>query len=528
MAKPFTRWIRKEHTMEPIATGWFSVLPPILAIVIALFTKDVVFSLLIGIFSGTLTYCIFTGTNLLIGPIEVFFQTAINRIDLHILFFVFMLGAIVQVISLSGGSRAYAKWAQKYLKTRRSTLLATVVLGVLIFVDDYFNCLTVGTVMSPLAERHKVSKAKLAYLIDSTAAPVCIIAPISSWAAAVGSSLQATGAFQSDLVAFCTTIPYNLYALLTIFMVLFLAIKEMDFGPMFLQEQAALLSAQKKKEEDLDPSDQTPSGTVMDMIFPIVTLILLSILGMLYNGGFWNPSGNSYHSLTGAFGNCSASQALCFGGFGTLIITFLLYIPRKIMNFSTFMENTTKGFQNMIAANTVLLLAWTISGVCRDLLMTAEFVRDLFTAIRIPSMLLPALIFVVAAFLSFSIGSSWGTFGILIPIIVPVASTLSPSLLTVALSATLGGSIFGDHCSPISDTTILSSTGSGCDHLLHVSTQMPYALTVASCSIIGYLIAGFSDGNLLLTLSASIILLTAAIIFLHKRSLHTVNAKTAD
>lgn len=507
--------------MEPIATGWFSILPPILAIVMALLTKDVVFSLLLGILSGTITYCAFTGANLIVGPVEIMFDTAISKIDLNILFFVFMLGAIVQVISVSGGSRAYAKWAQKYLKTRRSTLLATVILGILVFVDDYFNCLTVGTVMSPLAERHKVSKAKLAYLIDSTAAPVCIIAPVSSWAAAVGSSLQSTGAFKSDLVAFCATIPYNLYALLTIFMVLFLAVKEMDFGPMFAQEQAAAASGQTIRDEcEQDLSHPASAGTVMDMIFPIIALIILSILGMLYNGGFWDPSGASYHSLIGAFGNCTASQALCWGGFGTLIITFILYIPRKIMSFSTFMENITEGFKNMVAANTVLLLAWTISGVCRDLLMTAEFVRDLFTTVNVPGTLLPAIIFIVAAFLSFSIGSSWGTFGILIPIIVPVATTLSPNLLIVALSATLGGSIFGDHCSPISDTTILSSTGSDCDHLTHVSTQMPYALTVAGCSIIGYLIAGFSDGNLPLTLSVSVILLIITIILLHKQSIN--------
>ena len=532
--------------MEPISAGWLSILPPILAIILALITKDVIFSLLLGILSGTVTYCVIAGMNPIVGPVEVMFNTAIDKIDLHIIFFVFMLGAMVQVIQASGGSKAYGRWAQNFLKTKRTTLVATMILGILIFVDDYFNCLTVGTVMTPLIDRHKVSRAKLAYLIDSTAAPVCIIAPVSSWAAAVGSNLQTTGAFKSDLMAFCSTIPYNLYALLTLFMVFLLSIRELDFGPMLAEERlaraqeaeakAAKAEHEKNTPEDIEKADDlvpplrrvSAEGTVLDMVLPIIVLIILSILGMLYNGGFWAAGEETYHSLIGAFGNCTASQALCWGGFGALIVTFVMYIPRKLMTFADFMTGVTKGFQNMVGANAILLFAWTISGVCRDLLQTAEFVRDVIASSHIPGALLPAIIFVVAAFLSFSIGSSWGTFGILIPIIVPIATALSPNLLIVALAATLGGSIFGDHCSPISDTTILSSTGAGCNHLTHVTTQMPYAITVAICCVIGYLVAGFSDGNLILTLIVSFALLFATILVMHKRSVGKVEENVTN
>lgn len=350
--------------------------------------------------------------------------------------------------------------------------------------------------------------------IDSTAAPVCIIAPISSWAGAVGSSLRATGSFASDFAAFCATIPYNLYALLTLLMIVFLIFTGWDFGPMRRQEEMA---AADTVPDNAARQAESPckNGTVADMVLPIVLLIVLAMLGMLYNGGFWAVGEPGYHSLTGALNNCTAAQALCWGGFGAVLFAFLLYVPRGLITFKEFMACVTEGFKNMIPANLILVLAWTISGLCRDQLLTAEFVRDAMTHSQIPGALLPAIIFVVAAFLSFSIGSSWGTFGILIPIIVPVATALSPNLLIVSLSATLGGSIFGDHCSPISDTTILSSTGAGCDHLTHVATQMPYALLVAGCCLFGYLVAGFSDGNLLLMFGSSLAALIGLITIMH-------------
>ena len=495
--------------MEAVQAGWLSILPPIIAIFLAIVTKDVVFSLLLGALAGTLTYSLLAGLNPLIGPIEVLFRATMENVDVSIILFICLLGALVQVIANSGASAAYGRWGSRRLKTRRSTLLATSVLGVLIFIDDYFNCLTVGTVMRPLSDRQKISRAKLAYIIDSTAAPVCILAPISSWAAAVGSNLRSTGAFTSDFSAFCATIPYNLYALLTIGMVLYLSIRGRDFGPMARQETLA-------REMDYIPEEETaqngPDGRVSDMIIPILALIVLTVLGMLYNGGFF---GGDYHmDLIGALGNCNAAEALTWGGLWALILAFLMYVPRKLMSFQKFMDGVTEGMKNMVPSCAILVLAWTISGVCRDQLLTAEYIRDMMAASSIPGFLLPVIIFAVAAFLSFSIGTAWGTFGILIPIVIPVATALSPNLLIVALSATLSGSVFGDHCSPISDTTILSSTGAQCDHMIHVSTQLPYALCTAGCAAVGYIASGLSDGNLAVTLGVSFLSLAAALLVL--------------
>ena len=485
--------------MEAVQAGWFSILPPIIAIILAILTKDVVFSLLLGALSGTLIYSLLAGLNPLIGPIEVLFRATLDGIDIHIILFICLLGALVQVIANSGASAAYGRWGSRRLNTRRSTLLATSALGVLIFIDDYFNCLTVGTVMRPLADRQKISRAKLAYIIDSTAAPVCILAPISSWAAAVGSNLRGTGAFPSDFTAFCATIPYNLYALVTIAMVIFLSLRGRDFGPMQREE---LLALDLRYEETVPAEENREKGRVTDMVIPILALILLTILGMLYNGGFFS-AGDCYLSVSAAFGSCNAAEALTWGGLCALILAFVMFVPRKLMTLSRFMDGVTEGMKNMVPSCAILVLAWTISGVCRDQLQTAEFIRDLMAASSIPGFLLPVIIFAVAAFLSFAIGTAWGTFSILIPIVVPIATALSPNLLTVALSATLSGSVFGDHCSPISDTTILSSTGSGCEHILHVSTQIPYALCAAGCAALGFITAGLTDGNLAATLGVS-------------------------
>ena len=499
--------------MEAVQAGWLSILPPVIAIILAIITKDVVFSLLLGALSGTLIYSLLAGMNPFIGPIEIMFRATMENIDVSIILFICLLGALVQVIANSGASAAYGRWGSRRLKTRRSTLLATSVLGVLIFIDDYFNCLTVGTVMRPLSDRQKISRAKLAYIIDSTAAPVCILAPISSWAAAVGSNLRGTGAFTSDFSAFCATIPYNLYALLTIAMVVYLSVRGRDFGPMGRQEA---LARQQDHIPEEEAAQEGPDGRVSDMILPILALIVLTIAGMLYNGGFF---GGDYHmDIIGALGNCSAAEALTWGGLCALILAFLMYVPRKLMSFRKFMDGVTEGMKNMVPSCAILILAWTISGVCRDQLLTAEYIRDLMAASSIPGFLLPVIIFVVAAFLSFSIGTAWGTFGILIPIVIPVATALSPNLLIVALSATLSGSVFGDHCSPISDTTILSSTGAQCDHMLHVSTQLPYALCSAGCAALGYIASGLTDGNLAVTLGVSFASLAAALLVLTRNT----------
>ena len=510
--------------MEPIFVGWLSLLPPLLAISLALITKEVMSSLLIGILAGSLIYACASGLNPFMGTLTTTFDLMASRVDMKILIFLGLLGALVVVVTMAGGSRAYGRWVSTKIKNRHMAQLATAVLGMLIFIDDYFNCLTVGTVMKPLTDKHNISRAKLAYIIDATAAPVCIIAPVSSWAAAVGSSLAATGEFTSDIAAFMATIPYNLYAILSILMVVLLCLKDLDFGPMEAKEEAALAGDLGDFDAPMEESVHiSERGRVSDMLIPVIALIIFSILAMLQNGGLWGDD-PAYHTIMAAFGNCSASDALVLGGFGALIVAFVLFIPRKLVTFHDFMSGIESGVKNMVPAYLILIMAWTISGVCRDLLMTGEYVRGLVEGSSLPPAIIPALIFVIAAFLSFSMGTAWGTFGILIPIIVPVCSAIAPELIIVSLSATLAGSVFGDHCSPISDTTILSSTGAGCQHIEHVSTQLPYSLTVACCCFVGYVVAGFSGGNVVLTLASAIVCLVAALVVLHKQS---VNKKTA-
>lgn len=505
--------------MEAIQVGILSIIPPIIAITLALITKEVISSLMIGILSGTLIYAVNTGLNPIVGTVETTFKLMASRIDINILLFLALLGALVAVVTMAGGSRAYGQWASTKLKSKKSALLATSGLGALIFIDDYFNCLTVGTVMKPVTDKYNVSRAKLAYIIDATAAPICIIAPISSWAAAVGSSLRITGEFESDMAAFISTIPYNLYALLSIVMLLVLSLTNLDFGPMARAER-------KAQKGDLGAIDTDASidmkiserGRVFDMLIPIGALIVFSVLSMMHNGGFWGDDPAIAGNLAAAFGNCVASEALVVGGFAALLVALVLFVPRKVISFRCFMEGITNGVKSMVPADIILVLAWTISGVCRDLLSTGEYVRDIVQGSSMPAALIPALVFVIAAALSFATGTAWGTFGILIPIIVPVCVAVAPQLMVVSLSATLAGSVFGDHCSPISDTTILSSTGAGVNHLEHVATQIPYAMVVAACSFAGYLVAGFTGANIWLTLGSSLILLIASLVVLHRIS----------
>ncbi len=506
--------------MDPYYAGWLSVVPPVLAIILALLTKEVFTSLLLGILSGTLIYSIGIGADFVpMQTIEVAFSTMAKKVDFNIILFCSLLGAIVYVISLAGGTKAYGIWATKRIKNRKAAMLSTGGLGTAIFIDDYFNCLTVGTVMRPVTDNYKISRAKLAYIIDSTAAPICIIAPISSWAAAVGSNLKATGAFDSDFAAFVATIPYNFYAILALFMVFFVCIANVDFGPMFKAEKKALndgdLGDTNNQNHQLNASSK---GTMLDMVIPIISLIIFATTALLYSGGYFGDD-PTYHSLGAAFGNSSSSNALVWASFGSLVVCFFLFVPRRLLTLQAFMDGVVEGIKAMLPANMILVLAWTISGVCRDLLQTPEFVKTLFEADSGATFgLLPAFIFVIAGFLSFSTGTAWGTFGILIPIVVPVAQAINPEIVIVCLSATLAGSVFGDHCSPISDTTILSSAGAGCNHVQHVSTQFGYAFIVAICSLVGYVVAGFTDGNLFLSLGAAFALLIGTVLFLHKRS----------
>ncbi|MBE5762441.1 MAG: Na+/H+ antiporter NhaC family protein [Clostridiales bacterium] len=502
--------------MDPVNVGILSILPPIIAIALALLTKEVISSLIIGILSGTLIYSIASGLNPIIGTVETTFNLMTGRMDVGIILFLCLLGALVVVTGMAGGSRAYGRWAASKIKGKRSAMLATGALGILIFIDDYFNCLTVGTVMKPVTDKYGISRSKLSYIIDATAAPICIIAPISSWAAAVGSNIAATGMYESELSAFIATIPFNLYAILSLVMVAFLCISKLDFGPMRKAELKAAKGDLGAVDTNIESEYEVSSkGTIWDMLVPVIALIVFSVLEMLYTGGLWGDD-PAYHSLAAAFGNCSPTPSLIVGGFAALVVAFVMYIPRKVVSFRDFMNGITIGVKSMVPACIILTLAWTISGVCRELLMTGEYVSGIVAASALPAWTIPAIVFAIAAFLSFSMGTAWGTFGILIPIIVPVCAQIAPELTIVALSATLAGSVFGDHCSPISDTTILSSTGAGCVHMEHVSTQLPYALTVAVCCFLGYIVSGLCGGNPWITLGAGLAIFAVAMVIMLK------------
>lgn len=478
--------------------GIWSIIPPIIAIALALITKEVVFSLVLGILSGTVIYTIVMA----LSPVEIlnlvatlFYQKLSDNGSMII--FLSLLGVIVVLVSRSGGSRAYGEWASKRFKSKTSAGIATSCLGVLIFIDDYFNCLTVGTVMKPVTDRLRMSREKLAYIIDATAAPVCIIAPISSWAAAV------IGYFPSEagngMTAFFQAIPMNFYAILTLFMVFYMSIrKNADYGPMAYAEKKCReegffnTASEGEAEAELAKQTGTKVGKVSDLVVPILALIILSILSMLYIGGMWTEGSDGYGSLAAAFGNTDAGSSLAFSAFVTLIFVLIFYLVRGTMNFKEFFGCINQGVSSMVPANVILVLAWSIGAVCRELLNTGQFVATFVQESGMPVAILPAIIFLIASLLAFATGTAWGTFGILIPIIIDICLAAAPELLITTMAATLAGSVFGDHSSPISDTTILASTGAECYHLAHVGTQAPYACTVAVCCFIGYLVAGFS------------------------------------
>ncbi|MBR4423434.1 MAG: Na+/H+ antiporter NhaC family protein, partial [Mailhella sp.] len=365
--------------MEPYFAGWLSLLPPIIAILLALITKEVFSSLMIGILSGTLIYSVGTGADFVfMNTVQSAFAIMGKRVDFNIIMFCSALGALVYVITMAGGSRAYGKWATSRIRSRRSAMFSTCGLGALIFIDDYFNCLTVGTVMKPVTDTYSISRAKLAYIIDATAAPICIIAPISSWAASVGSNLKATGAFESEMSAFIAAIPYNFYSLLSLFLVALLCFFKWDFGPMRAAEKRAaqgdLGSLAQHDQGKLDIKE----GTVLDMLLPIGALIVFAVLAMMYSGGYWGKDA-AYHTFSAALGNCDASPSLVWASFGALIVAFVQYVPRRLMNLAEFMHGLVEGMKAMLPANLVLVLAWGLSGVCQDLLQTPKFVESLVT-----------------------------------------------------------------------------------------------------------------------------------------------------
>ena len=457
-----------------------SLLPPIIAIVLALLTKEVYSSLFVGILSGALIYSNGNVWNMVLTTFDTMISKICDSWNVGILIFLVMLGMMVSLVNKAGGSAAYGRWASKHIKTKAGALVSTSVLGMLIFIDDYFNCLTVGSVMRPVIDKFKISREKLAYIIDSTAAPVCIIAPISSWAAAV-SSIAPEG---EGLNLFIRSIPYNLYALLTLLCVVVTSVMGLDFGKMRMVE----LAAASKESEENAAADET-KGAVLDLMLPIGVLIVSCITAMIYTGGFFDAESGCYHNFVEAFAGCDASQGLVLGAFVTIVVTMLLYLPRRVLSFTQFTDSFVDGFKAMVPAILILTFAWTLSGITNQLgakIYVAELVRGTASGL---ANLLPAIIFLIGVGLAFSTGTSWGTFGVLLPIVCAVFP--SGELMMISVSACLAGAVCGDHCSPISDTTIMASAGADCNHIGHVSTQLPYALTVAGVSFLGYLLAGF-------------------------------------
>ncbi|MDE7242702.1 MAG: Na+/H+ antiporter NhaC family protein [Oscillospiraceae bacterium] len=466
-------------------TFW-ALVPPAVAIVLALITKEAYSSLFIGILVGALFQCNFAPVATLDTIINDGMIAAIAD-SAGIFLFLVLLGVIVALINASGGSAAFGRWAEKNIKSRVGAMLATFILGVLIFVDDYFNCLTVGSVMLPITDRNKVSRPKLAYLIDATAAPICMIAPISSWAAAVSGVAADLDTGISGIQLFIRAIPYNFYSLLTFVFVIGLAVMNFDYGPMRKFEEKARKTGDVSGIDSGETEKGNPKGIVADLVIPVVVLIIFCILGMIYVGGFWDSNAGDFIA---AFSDTDAYVALPWGGLVALVIAVIYLVARRVLTFRQAMECVPKGFFAMVPPITILTLAVSLKTMT-NMLGADVFVYNVMygASERLYSML-PAVIFVVACFLAFASGTSWGTFGILIPIVVAIFDP-SSTLLTIGISACLAGAVCGDHCSPISDTTIMASAGAQCDHVTHVSTQLPYALTVAGVSFVSFIIAGF-------------------------------------
>ena len=482
---------------ESVQQSFWALVPPIVAISLALATKEVYSSLFVGVLAGGLLYSGFnfegTINHIFSGNYEVdgeevsygIINVLSDSYNVGILIFLVILGAMVALMNRAGGSAAFGRWAATHIKSRVGVMLSTILLGALIFIDDYFNCLTVGSVMKPVTDKQKISRSKLAYLIDSTAAPICIIAPISSWAAAVSGFVEG----ENGMALFLKSIPFNFYALLTIVMMVAMVLMKVDYGPMAKHEANALngdiYSGDRVVEEgDEDIND---NGKVIDLVFPIVTLIICCIIGMIYTGGFF--SGTDFIT---AFSECDAPLGLVFGSFVAMVLTIIFYLIRNVLNFSDCMACLPKGFKAMVPAILILTLAWSLKSMT-DSLGAAEYVAGLVESGAEGLMnFLPAIIFLIAIGLSFATGTSWGTFGILIPIVVSAFQTVDYQLMIVAISACMAGAVCGDHCSPISDTTIMASAGAECNHVNHVSTQLPYALTCAAVSFVVYIIAGFT------------------------------------
>ena len=508
------------ESISKYATIW-ALVPPIIAIVLALITKEVYSSLIIGIVVGGF---IFAGGNVETAINHVLFDGFVASVsdsyNMGIIVFLVLLGMMVSLMNKAGGSAAFGRWASKHIKTRVGAQLATILLGCLIFIDDYFNCLTVGSVMRPVADEKKVSRAKLSYLIDATAAPICIIAPISSWAAAVAGFARGAGA-ESGISLFISAIPYNFYAIFTILMMIVIAVSKTDYGPMKLHEMNALekgdLFTSGEKVAD-DSVDANPKGKVIDLVLPVVVLIIACVFGMIYSGEFFSGA-----SFIDAFSNSDASVGLVIGSAIAIVFSVIYFLIRRVISFKDIMASLPDGFKAMVPAILILTCAWTLKAMTDSLgakIYISQLVEGSAGAFQA---LLPAIIFLIAVGLSFATGTSWGTFGILIPIVLSVFEATNP-LMIVAISACMAGAVCGDHCSPISDTTIMASAGAQCNHINHVSTQLPYALTVAGVSFVTYVISGLlaAKGLALVALPIGAVLMVGTLIVIK-----SVSAKKA-
>ncbi|MCI5601217.1 MAG: Na+/H+ antiporter NhaC family protein [Hallerella porci] len=496
------------NTIWAYGTFW-ALIPPIVAIGLALITKEVYSSLFVGIVVGAVFLCQ--------GSVPIFLDAIFKNgliakvsdpYNVGILLFLVMLGAMVALMNKAGGSAAFGNWAKTHIKSKIGAQIATVLFGILIFIDDYFNCLTVGSVMRPITDRFKVSHERLAYLIDSTAAPICIIAPISSWAAAVSGFVEG----EDGLALFIQAIPFNFYALLTILSLFLVVAWNVNFGPMKKYE-----SLTEYVDEKLDAMNLSEcKGKVIDLVLPIISLIIFCVIGMIYTGGFF-ASGDANKNFVDAFAASDASVGLAIGSVAAFIFTVCFYLSRRVLKFAKCMGCLSDGFKAMVGAILILCLAWTLKGTT-DALGAKEFVAGLVNGGASSFMnFMPAIIFVIGAFLAFATGTSWGTFGILIPIVVAAFGGVDNSLMIISISACMAGAVCGDHSSPISDTTIMASAGAECHHVNHVNTQLPYVLLVAAVSFISYLVAGFTR-SAIISLFVGAILVVASLFFLKKKS----------
>ena len=502
----------EESAQPAMYASFWALVPPIVAIVLALITKEVYSSLFIGILVGGLFYSGFTFETTVTHIFQDGFIAVLSdSYNVGILIFLVILGTMVCLMNKAGGSAAFGRWASTHIKSRVGAQLATVFLGCLIFIDDYFNCLTVGSVMRPVTDKENISRAKLAYLIDATAAPVCIIAPISSWAAAVTGFVEGEDGFS----IFIRAIPYNYYALLTIVMMVFMVVMKMEFGPMKLHEENAkkgdiYTTSDRPYEAAENDMVDNEKGKVIDLLIPILSLIVCCVIGMIYTGGFFSGTG-----FIEAFSNCDASLGLVFGSFFGLVITIILYLVRRVLSFKDCMGCLPEGFKAMVPAILILTMAWTLKSMT-DSLGAAEYVAGIVESSATGFVnLLPAIIFLVGCFLAFATGTSWGTFGILIPIVVAVFVGKNETMMIMSISACMAGAVCGDHCSPISDTTIMASAGAQSNHINHVNTQLPYAVTAAAVSFVTYVIAGFVQ-NAWIMLPIGVILMIGTLMVIKK------------